>query len=264
MKYLVIGDIHCRTTWKDIVAKESDYDKVIFLGDYLTPREVTLDDPTDVCGILYDILTFKEENPDKVILLRGNHDCSSLGYYWAECNPRDRYSEQYMSSKDVKDWFLSLSQWVYIIPDTNIVCSHAGISEEFLKSVEIEVIGSPDKEWDETTKNMWLISKINELEPSELFGFTPCKFSDYNGESATQPCTWIRPNSLFWHCPLNITQVVGHTPVKQISNIKKLFMESGSCHNIQDKPDIWLCDCLENGQYLEINDNKFIPHDLNK
>ena len=74
MKYLILGDLHCRPIWKDIVAKEGDScNKIIFLGDYLPPREIQLDDPTDACGFLYGILDYKDQNPDKVILLRGNH-----------------------------------------------------------------------------------------------------------------------------------------------------------------------------------------------
>lgn len=34
MKYLILGDLHCRSIWKDIVAKEEDScDKIIFLGE---------------------------------------------------------------------------------------------------------------------------------------------------------------------------------------------------------------------------------------
>jgi hypothetical protein len=249
MKYLIIGDIHCRTIWKDIVAKESDYDKVIFLGDYLVPREVHLEDPSDVCGILYEILDFKEQNPDKVVLLRGNHDLANLGYYWAECSPRDPYSERYMSTKDVKEWFLSLTQWVYVIPDMNIVCSHAGISKEWLNSLA-QYIDITD------------LNNINTLEPNELFAFNPCKLSDYNGDSATQPCTWIRPNALYWHCIDKYDQIVGHSRCKRIHNVTK------DVYQDFEKPNIWVCDALEHNQYFVIEDGKFIvkvlPGDINK
>lgn len=73
-KYLIIGDLHCRPVWKDIVAKEGNTcDKIIFLGDYTCPKEVKFDDLTDACGFLYEVLEYKDKNPDKVILLRGNH-----------------------------------------------------------------------------------------------------------------------------------------------------------------------------------------------
>ena len=69
-KILVLGDIHGRTCWADIIEKENP-DKIIFLGDYVSPHENISSDQQ--CSNLEDILNYKEANPDKVILLRGNH-----------------------------------------------------------------------------------------------------------------------------------------------------------------------------------------------
>ena len=33
MKIVALGDTHGRYNWKDIVAKESDADKIVFIGD---------------------------------------------------------------------------------------------------------------------------------------------------------------------------------------------------------------------------------------
>ena len=71
-KVLILGDLHGRDIWKKIVEKENP-DKVIFLGDYSCPREVHYEDPTDLCGFIYELLEYKDNNKDKVILLRGNH-----------------------------------------------------------------------------------------------------------------------------------------------------------------------------------------------
>lgn len=263
MKILVLGDLHCRSIWKDIVTKEGkSCDKIVFLGDYTCPKEVKLTDPTDACGFLYEIIDFKDQNPDKVILLRGNHDLDSLGYCWAQCWPQDHPKvAQYWQTKDVKNWFLKNTQWVYPIPRTNIVCSHAGISARwkgFQRALDEDCIDSvisdpPITVWD----------RINSYSPSELFGFTPCKLSDYNGISATQPCTWIRPQALMSYGVKDIIHIVGHTPVSHIANIKEECLKYSSedeveiCEN-RNSPDIWCCDCLENGEYLIIEDGKFI------
>ena len=70
MKTLVLGDIHGRTIWKDIIEKENP-DKIIFLGDYVSTHEgISSDQQIEE---LYAILDYKDNNPDKVILLRGNH-----------------------------------------------------------------------------------------------------------------------------------------------------------------------------------------------
>lgn len=69
-RYLVIGDIHGRSIWKDIIEKENP-DKIIFLGDYVSTHE-NISAKQQLFN-LEDILNYKRENSDKVILLRGNH-----------------------------------------------------------------------------------------------------------------------------------------------------------------------------------------------
>lgn len=255
MRYIVIGDLHCREVWKQIVEKESDADKFIFLGDYTCPREIKYDDPTDACGFLYHVLDFKDQNPDKVILLRGNHDNQALGYYWARCNPSDHPKvKEYWQTEDVKNWFLNNTQWIYQIPDTNIVCSHAGCSTVFLKNVEKYLVRHGSSQYDETIDLEIILELLNTIEPNELFGFTDDNPFDTNGESKCQPCTWIRPITLSSCSPKEIIQVVGHTPVnKGIFNWKA-----------NDNSEIWCCDALglENPEYLVIKDNEFIPTKL--
>lgn len=203
MKCLILGDIHCREYYKDIIDKEfNNVDKIIFLGDYLTPREYKLEDPTDVSAIMYEILDLKDKHPDKIVLLRGNHDSDNLGYPWGHCQPHDDYSAEYMSRKDVKEWFLKNTQWVYLIPNTNYLCSHAGVSSYFMKSM---------------IENMKLseVEDINTLTPSFIFAFTPDNPWDLTGDSVTQPCTWIRPNTLIMDKLKGFKQIVGHTQVEK-------------------------------------------------
>ena len=222
MKILVLGDIHGRTIWKNIIEKENP-DITIFLGDYVTSHDnISI---SEQITNLEEILKYKESNTDKVILLRGNHDLQFLGYYWAECSGYNPELAKYMLS--IKDRFLSLTQWIYI--HDKIIFSHAGISKVWLDNNKIE--------------------DINNMEPSGYFGFTPDNLCDYYGTSETQPLTWIRPQVL---CTCNINgwnQVVGHTPVTiNIFNIKGTKEE-----------DIWLCDALGISKYLIIDNNIFIP-----
>lgn len=71
MKILVLGDIHGRLIWYDIIKHESP-DITIFLGDYITSHEGIYSEQQ--LANLEDILNYKENNPDKIILLRGNHE----------------------------------------------------------------------------------------------------------------------------------------------------------------------------------------------
>ena len=231
MKILVLGDIHGRLCWLDIINKENP-DLTIFLGDYVSTHDDISSEQQ--CMNLEDILNYKSDNPDKVILLRGNHDLQHLGYYWAECSGHFREVENWMASNHVKERFLKLTQWIYIYD--NIVFSHAGISETWWNNVKLnhpEVVDLED---------------INNIEPCETFAFTSDHpFGDYYGTSKTQPCTWIRPQTLAQDCIKHYTQVVGHTrPVKMVDAWKEV-----KYHN-----HLWLCDCLPN-EYLTIENNEF-------
>ena len=242
-KVVVIGDVHGRGIWKQIIAHESDADLFIFLGDYVSSHDgISGQEQLDN---LKEILAYKEEHPDKVILLRGNHDMQHLGYYWAECSGYFRDVGREMGKPELKERYLLDTQWIYIYKD--IVFSHAGVS----------------KRWFDDS-GVCFLNEINNLEPSELFGFRPCKMSDYYGISETQGPTWIRPQTLIEYAIPEWRQVVGHTPVKHIVNlkdeIKRQFddpMEVGISIDIDKCTDIWLCDCLPH-EYLVIEDEEFV------
>lgn len=229
-KILVLGDTHGRPFWKEIIEKENP-DKIIFLGDYVSTHEGI--SAEQQLSNLEEILTYKENNPDKVILLRGNHDLCELGYYWAECYPNEPDVRKVMSNDPLKSRFLENTQWVYVDDESKIVFSHAGISQVWMDN-----------------NNIKDIHDINNLKPSEVFGFTSNRLSDTNGISETQPPTWIRPQVL---CKCNVKgwiQIIGHTPVYNITDIYK-----ATKHN----EHIWCCDALGVNQYLVIDNGKFQP-----
>lgn len=243
-KAVVIGDIHGRSCWRTIVERETDADLFIFLGDYVSTHERISE--KDQINNLLDILSYKEENPDRVILLRGNHDLQHMGYYWAECSGFFRAVEREMSKPEIRNRYLRDTQWVYIMDD--IVFSHAGITERWFRDSGCKTI-----------------EEINTLDPSELFGFRPCKMSDYYGISQTQGPTWIRPWALADYAIPGWTWVVGHTTSKKIFNFKdEMVKDHGdmiSQEEIDKTPNIWLCDTLPN-EYLVIENGEFKPIEI--
>jgi hypothetical protein len=241
MKIVVLGDIHGRLCWKDIIEKENP-DKVVFLGDYVTTHDgITVDQQL---SNLENILKYKEDNFDKVILLRGNHDNQCLGYYWAKCSGYNIKLEEYMSKDPFKERFLELTQWIYIYDD--FIFSHAGVSIIWLEN-EVERDYVNDSE--EKSINLEVIlNHINKMGPSESFGFIPDNYFDRSGTSSTQSLTWIRPNSLINYMIPGYNQVVGHTPVREISGI-----------NNSEGKTLWLCDNLVNKNYLVIEDHNVEP-----
>ena len=71
MKTIVLGDIHGRTVWKTIMDREQP-DRMIFLGDYVSSHENIVSDQQ--IDNFMEILVAKEQQPQKFVLLRGNHD----------------------------------------------------------------------------------------------------------------------------------------------------------------------------------------------
>lgn len=72
---LIIGDVHGRSFWKKAVEENYDkVDKVIMLGDYLDPYPWEGITRKDAIRNFEEIIEFKKEHKDKVILLLGNHD----------------------------------------------------------------------------------------------------------------------------------------------------------------------------------------------
>lgn len=199
MKTLVIGDIHGRTQWKYITANE-EYDRIVFLGDYFDSHENITHE--DQLKNFEDILTFKSDSPDKVVLLYGNHDHS---YYNNErCsgyNPvyADKISEILKEADQ-----LSYLQAVHIQND--IIMSHAGISDFWLKNVAH--MSNPD----EVTLDDLSIFNFN-----YLMGFDPY------GDSISQSPLWIRLKSLSANLLPGYRQIIGHTSLNKPAVIRDMI-----------------------------------------
>lgn len=246
MKVLVLGDIHGRKVWKEIIEKENA-DKIIFLGDYVSTHDGISQE--EQIENLKEILSFKEENPEKVILLRGNHDTQHLGYYWAECSGYFPEVAHWLMEPENKERFLKNTQWVYIDEDLRIIFSHAGVSKIWVQK-EIEHI--INLSYEDLSEDALYI--INSIEPCEIFGFIPDNPFDMYGDSVTQSCVWIRPKTLAKCMIEGYTQVVGHTPVKR---------ECVDIHQTtKGHQHLWLCDALNQRNYLVIEDGEFKPKGL--
>ena len=234
MKTIIIGDIHGRPYWRQIIDIEQP-DKVVFLGDFVTTHENYTAEQQLV--ELRAILDYAEDH--NCIIIRGNHDTQALGYYWARCHPVVTGNiREYFGSPKNRDRFLKLSQWCHVLEvnDKKYICSHAGISKKWLSEI--------------LKLDLFNEATINAMEPSEKFGFTGDRWDNY-GTSSTQSCTWIRPQTLANYAVEGYSQIVGHTGTGQ------------GCVKVElDGIDLWLCDALQQGGYLVIENDNFIPKQL--
>lgn len=218
MKTLVLGDIHGRTVWKDIIKKENP-DKVIFLGDYVSSHDGITEE--DQFNNLLEILDYFEANKDIAVLLRGNHDIEALGYYWAECWPKFYDKWRFTSNnEEVKRRFIDDTHWIYI--DGNNLFSHAGVSKHWLEKTGTSL---------ENINNLTMDLK------GELFGFAPGKDNPWDsyGASIYQPCTWIRPGQLLEDHIDGYNQFVGHTTMAQVVDEERDGLKFYFCDSLADK-----------------------------
>jgi predicted phosphodiesterase len=131
-KILIIGDIHGRTFWKEAVEKHiNDCDKIIFLGDYLDAyphEEITRRQEKEN---FEEIIKLKQDNPDKVVLLLGNHD---LHYIDDSFTQSSRHSSSH--ARTYKEMFLSHMSFFKIaheetINDKKFLFTHAGVMKSW-------------------------------------------------------------------------------------------------------------------------------------
>ncbi|HOY97424.1 MAG TPA: metallophosphoesterase [Catalimonadaceae bacterium] len=199
MRIIALGDTHGRPTWKQILAKET-YDRVIFIGDYFDAKEDI--SPADQKQNFREILDMKRENPDKVVLLFGNHDyhylpkCKSVcaGYQFLH---RIDYMNLLEEALD-QDWLQ-----ICFVHDTFLFV-HAGVTRTWARNNGIDI-----------TQPM---ESINSLfrKSQDAFRFTPGVMEDSYGDEICQSPIWVRPDSLMADPIPNFSQVVGHTQIKKV------------------------------------------------
>lgn len=236
MKTLVIGDIHGRKFWRKAIADNIDkVDKIIFLGDYLDPYQNEIEenpelmeceyfgDSKNLLKMLEDIVSLKKNEPDKYILLTGNHTDS---YIWSKFHAATR--------TDYKNWekyhkFFSqnLEYFNLVWIENDVIFSHAGISKGWAKAVAVELsltinLNDPIKSIARYLSNMNL--NILDKKLIKLLG----NISSYRGgDSYYGSCEWADLMEHIDHyqsevqeklVPLGdneIYQVFGHTHLKK-------------------------------------------------
>lgn len=128
MKYNVIGDIHGRTCWKDLVIS----DRVnIFVGDYFSPYNKEYDFEHCKKNFL-EIIEFKKNHPETVLLI-GNHDeeCWHFAEFTEGCT---RYNHLEGNKKEIHDLFEANKEYFQMAysAGNQYLITHAGVSAIWL------------------------------------------------------------------------------------------------------------------------------------
>ena len=124
MPTIVLGDIHGSTYWKTAVAENSDC-RYVFLGDYLDPYKKI--NRKDLLENLRQIIDFKRQNTENVVLLLGNHDLHYITPLFSRCTRYDSLiaEEAYCLFADNSTLFQNAYQ------QDNTIFTHAGISRKW-------------------------------------------------------------------------------------------------------------------------------------
>ena len=151
MKILINPDIHGRIFWKYSIEHKDEFDKIIFLGDYLdaySPDLLITEEDN-----FKEIIQFKKDNLDKVILLLGNNDCgyitdkiyASSRYNPFKCNS---YQKLFLDNMD-------LFQLIYIYD--KYLFSHAGVYQKWMDLNKLTLKDLLDYDLDKLSKSLnWI------------------------------------------------------------------------------------------------------------
>lgn len=204
---LIIPDVHGRTFWKE----DLKHDLIIFLGDYLDPYPDEGITNEQALENFKEILRFKEENKDKVILLLGNHDLQ----YVSHIITTDRVDKK--NYKEISRLFTTNNNFFKVVhylkyKDKNVVFSHAPITDGWVKCVNYLHPTLPEGDF------VALLDKLNELWRNFMYG-SPVLFG------ALSYCSYYRGGADAYGSPIwadvreaqetaDWYQIFGHTQLK--------------------------------------------------
>ena len=212
MKLIIIGDIHGKLFWKDIVNKHSDASKFIILGDYFDSYTISGEQQIEN---FKDIIAFKDSLKNDCTLLIGNHDVHYLNW-WEEKYSGFQNGYQYTISH-LLHTHLDKLQMCHV--EDNYCFTHAGITKTWAERHDINL-----SNLEQSINDRWRYKPLS-------FMF---QGKDIYGDDVTQSPIWVRPNSLKKDAIEGYIHVVGHTATKDI---------------VYDD-NIILVDCLEKKKYL--------------
>ena len=228
MKTVSIGDTHGRFVLDTVKEISDDYDKIIFVGDYVDSfTEADLSISTN----LYDIIEFKKENPDKVVLLWGNHDIQYLlGYAKYGCTGyRPQMKDALFELFNINR---SLFQMAYQINDT--LWTHAGVHKGWYEYRFLPFIKKNEKEL------LNISEQLNFAFEQNYHSLFDVGYSR-GGENNVGGPFWCDANELKSSPLRGYNQIVGHTRMKYIQRM-----------NLHNKEIVFI-DVLEDNDFIKDN-----------
>lgn len=206
MKHLIIGDLHGKDCWKDVNINK--YDKVIFLGDYVD--HWTLPDRF-IYQNLKDIISLKNEHPEEIELLLGNHDVQYLHYPHYLCSGFRPSMQRYLTPlfQENRDLFKVAYQ------QRNYLISHAGVTNRWYKDLlELRLVQQIRDEEDTVAD---LVNKVEQTAQRWLLH----QAGSSRGGEGPGGITWADRKELIADMLDDYYQIVGHTVIPDIEIVQR-------------------------------------------
>lgn len=232
-KILVIPDIHGELFWQRALLLINDYDKIIFLGDYLDAwDDLGISDDSMAFNLL-NIINFKLAYPDKIEILLGNHE---LSYMFNDCicsgyRPFGALTFNQILHKYNKLFKIVHKEGLYLF-------SHAGITKGWLNKNEEIIL--------EYGSN-YIDGMNNTFQTNNYKIFNQLSHKRGGHEKYGSPVWADMQETATGGLMPNYIQIVGHTPTKTKEPFYKKYPDSSS--------SILFCDCSKLIE-LEIIDDK--------
>lgn len=212
MKILAISDLHGRTIWKE--AEFNAYDQVVFLGDFVDSHVV--DDET-IYNNLFEIIQSKRRQPDKFILLVGNHDAQYIHFPHYRCSGFRAWAQPALS--DLFKQHESLFDVAY--QHGAYLFTHAGVTNKWLRQLLIKTGHGSIA----ITPAYNLAGLLNDVHRQPL-AFRNLLFEvgpKRGGYDAFSGPIWADRSETKIDYLIGFQQVVGHTPVSEFITLKGEF-----------------------------------------
>ena len=232
-KVIVVGDTHGRDNWEKLI--NEDFDKFIFIGDYFDSREGISGD--EQIYNFKNIINFKHNHPEKVVLLIGNHD-----YHYINDNEHPYSNYQAYKSLEIRRVLNENKDkmqmaYSFTINGETFLLTHAGVTKTWCKNNNINI--------DSKT----LSKDINNLWNSDINAFAFYGFDPYGDSKESSPI-WVRPSSFINDSVHGYTFMVGHTTQEKVTILKhkELVKDSSNINKyvFLDVPDSYVV--IENNE----------------
>ena len=219
MKVTFISDLHGEDLWKKAVEKESDL--FVFTGDYFDSFFISHKKQLDN---FKDLIYFKKNNKDKVIFLLGNHDIHYLlwhTFFYDRMRGSGFSSDLVWKVNNLYDENKELFQVAW--QKDNVLATHAGLRQDhYNNDLKRFHENYPEYNYADLLNMLWRTLSIELMKIGRRRG----------GSDNYGSIFWCDKKELCESPLQGMTQVVGHTPCKDIEKVevddrtKLYFIES--------------------------------------